>query len=60
MSKRLATSYPGRAVPRASEVKNAEEVKGAARKAIDTQVEDANGVPNSNPKKRPAANWGIK
>ena len=39
--------------PKAAAVKNAEEVKGCARKCIDEQVGQ-----NGNPKKRDASHWG--
>jgi len=48
--------------PKSQAVKQAEEVKGAARKAIDIQVQGDGGSnsPNGNPKKRGKAFWGVE
>ena len=46
--------------PKGEATKTAEEVKGAARKAIDIQVDGDGGPdnPNGNPKKRARNYWG--
>jgi hypothetical protein len=48
--------------PKPVAVKTAQEVKGAARKAIDTQVKGDGGSnsPNGNPKKRNRSGWGVE
>ena len=47
--------------PKAAAVKDAEEVKGCARKCIDVQVQGDGGSnsPNANGKKRGRAWWGV-
>jgi hypothetical protein len=49
-------------LPKAEKVTEAQEVKGAARKAIDIQVMGDGGSlsPNANGKKRGRAVWGVK
>jgi hypothetical protein len=46
--------------PKSEAVQDCKCVDGAARKAIDTQVNGSDGNANGNPKKRNASSWGRK
>lgn len=49
-------------LPKAEKITEAQEVKGAARKSIDIQVNGDGGTlsPNANGKRRGRAVWGVK